>query len=118
MPTGVPSGSVTVIVPVGENVTIVGNEVRDTLMAGILLYPAPQHNTYAVRNVTVDGNRLDGVSLNRGLAMGLAVLHRPQLTIRQMVAEDPEHEIELFTELFWNRVQHWRANNVPSGKQA
>ena len=40
--------------------------------------------------------RLDGVSLNRGLAMGLAVLHRPQLTIRQMVAEDPEHEIERF----------------------
>ena len=28
--------------------------------------------------------------------MGLAVLHQPQLTIRQMVAEDPEHEIERF----------------------
>jgi len=38
-------------------------------------------------------SRLDGVSLNRGVAMGLAVLHRPQLTIRQMVADDPEAEL-------------------------
>jgi hypothetical protein len=38
---------------------------------------------------------------------------------RQKVAAlFPEHEIELFTELFWNRVQHWRALNVPTGKQA
>lgn len=38
-------------------------------------------------------SRLDGVSLNRGVAIGLAVLHRPQLTIRQMVADDPEAEL-------------------------
>ncbi|MFM2044844.1 MAG: putative phosphoenolpyruvate-protein phosphotransferase [Pseudomonadota bacterium] len=38
-------------------------------------------------------SRLDGVSLNRGVGMGLAVLHRPQLTIRQMVADDPETEL-------------------------
>lgn len=38
--------------------------------------------------------RLGGVSLNRGLAMGLAVLHRHQVTIREMVAEDPDHELE------------------------
>jgi phosphotransferase system enzyme I (PtsP) len=37
--------------------------------------------------------RLDGISLNRGLAMGLAVLHRPVLTIREMVAEDPDTEL-------------------------
>lgn len=38
-------------------------------------------------------SRLDGVTLNRGVAIGLAVLHRPQLTIRQMVADDPEAEL-------------------------
>ncbi|WP_328703003.1 phosphoenolpyruvate--protein phosphotransferase [Arenibaculum pallidiluteum] len=38
--------------------------------------------------------RLEGITLNRGLAMGHAVLHRPQLTIRQLVAEDPEREHE------------------------
>ncbi|HSD91222.1 MAG TPA: hypothetical protein VLB44_27050, partial [Kofleriaceae bacterium] len=25
----------------------------------------------------------------------------------------PKHEIEQFTELFWNRVQGWRADNKP-----
>lgn len=38
-------------------------------------------------------SRLEGISLNRGVAMGLAVLHRPLLTIRQMVADDPEAEL-------------------------
>lgn len=38
--------------------------------------------------------RVGGNSFNRGLGRGLAVLHQPQLTIRQMVAEDPEQEIE------------------------
>jgi len=37
---------------------------------------------------------------------------------KKVAALYPEHEIELFTELFWNRVQHWRANNVPTGIQA
>lgn len=47
----------------GEDVDIVENEVRDTLMAGILLYPSPSHNTFPVRNVTVARNRLDGAGL-------------------------------------------------------
>jgi phosphotransferase system enzyme I (PtsP) len=37
--------------------------------------------------------RIDGVKLNPGLAIGHAVLHRPRITIRQMVAEDPEGEL-------------------------
>ncbi|KAA1053627.1 phosphoenolpyruvate--protein phosphotransferase [Azospirillum argentinense] len=37
--------------------------------------------------------RLSGTSLTGGLAMGLAVIHRPQLTIRQMVSEDTESEL-------------------------
>ncbi|WP_240002330.1 phosphoenolpyruvate--protein phosphotransferase [Oleisolibacter albus] len=38
-------------------------------------------------------SRLEGISLHRGVGMGPAVLHRPQLTIRQMVADDPETEL-------------------------
>ena len=49
----------------GEDVTMRGNEVRDTLMAGILLFPAPTHNTYPVRNVILEGNILDGTGLRR-----------------------------------------------------
>lgn len=49
----------------GEDVDITGNEVRDTLMAGILLYPSPSHNTYPVRNVRIEGNRLAGAGLQR-----------------------------------------------------
>ncbi|MBA2661660.1 MAG: hypothetical protein H0U74_05155 [Bradymonadaceae bacterium] len=32
---------------------------------------------------------------------------------QKVVALYPEHEVEQFTELFWNRVQAWRADNVP-----
>jgi hypothetical protein len=49
----------------GDDVTISGNEVRDTLSAGILLYPSPTYNTHSVRDVTVEGNRLDGAGLRR-----------------------------------------------------
>jgi phosphotransferase system enzyme I (PtsP) len=38
--------------------------------------------------------RLDGVRLNGGLAVGAAVLHAPRLAIRQVVAEDPQAELE------------------------
>jgi phosphotransferase system enzyme I (PtsP) len=40
--------------------------------------------------------RLSGLALNGGLAMGLAVVHRPRLTVRQIVAEDPTVEAERF----------------------
>lgn len=55
-----------------------------------------QQEISAVADAALLPTRLEGVGLNRGLAMGLAVLHRPQLTIRQMVAEDPDVEIERF----------------------
>ncbi len=38
--------------------------------------------------------RLAGVPLNGGMAMGLAVLHRPHITMREMVADDPTVEVE------------------------
>ena len=49
--------------------------------------------------VPVDGNavlplRLEGIRLNAGVGIGVAVLHQPRLTIRRLVAEDPEVENE------------------------
>jgi phosphotransferase system enzyme I (PtsP) len=38
--------------------------------------------------------RLSGITLNPGLAMGLAMLHRPQITMREMIADDPAIEQE------------------------
>jgi phosphotransferase system enzyme I (PtsP) len=38
--------------------------------------------------------RLEGTRLNAGLALGAAVLHEPRIVIRQIVAEDPEAELE------------------------
>ncbi|MGO1076750.1 phosphoenolpyruvate--protein phosphotransferase [Inquilinus sp. CA228] len=40
--------------------------------------------------------RLHGIALSGGLAQGLAVLHRTQITVRQMVADDPVVELERF----------------------
>lgn len=37
--------------------------------------------------------RLQSVALNGGLAMGLAVIHKPQLTVREVLAEDVDHEL-------------------------
>jgi len=38
--------------------------------------------------------RIKGMTLSGGLAMGHAVLHQPRLTLREMVAEDPEVELD------------------------
>jgi phosphotransferase system, enzyme I, PtsP len=49
--------------------------------------------------VPVDGNallplRMEGVKLNGGVGVGVAVLHRPRITIQRLVAEDPDAEQE------------------------
>lgn len=38
-------------------------------------------------------HRLDGLRLNPGVAIGIAVLHQPSIVISQFVAEDPEAEL-------------------------
>ena len=46
----------------------------------------------ALDAVTLLPERLEGLKLNEGLAMGRVVMHQPRVTIRQMVAEDPVRE--------------------------
>jgi phosphotransferase system, enzyme I, PtsP len=40
--------------------------------------------------------RLEGTTLNAGLAMGQALLHEPRILLRQMVADDPRQELQRF----------------------
>lgn len=49
--------------------------------------------------VPVDGNallplRMEGVKLNGGVGVGVAVLHRPRIAIQRLVAEDPDAELD------------------------
>ena len=46
----------------------------------------------ALEAVTLLPERLEGLKLNEGLAMGRVVMHQPRVTIRQMVAENPVAE--------------------------
>lgn len=55
---------------------------EDTLTADAALAPA----------------RLDGLRLNEGIAIGRAVLHQPRVSIRQMVADNPELELKRLDE--------------------
>jgi phosphotransferase system enzyme I (PtsP) len=44
--------------------------------------------------------RLEGMRLNVGMGMGVAVLHRPQFDITQLVAEDPDAEHDRLRQAF------------------
>jgi phosphotransferase system enzyme I (PtsP) len=55
---------------------------EDTMRADLALAPA----------------RLDGMRLNEGIAIGRAVLHQPRVSIRQMVADNPDHELKRLEE--------------------
>ncbi|HYD31140.1 MAG TPA: phosphoenolpyruvate--protein phosphotransferase [Azospirillaceae bacterium] len=74
-----------------ETLQTVAMVVAELVASGELIDPK---EISSVNDAGLLPARLGGISVNRGIAMGLAVLHRPQLTIRQMVAEDPEHELE------------------------
>ena len=43
-------------------------------------------------------DRLEGMPLNDGIAIGTAVLHQPRVTVRQMVADDPQAETKRLRE--------------------
>jgi phosphotransferase system enzyme I (PtsP) len=69
-----------------------------------------------------DGNavlpvRLDGVQINSGIAMGTAVIHVPDIAIRQFVAEDPEVELQrledALSEVHQNLDRTFGAGDLP-----
>jgi phosphotransferase system enzyme I (PtsP) len=64
--------------------------VAELVASGELIGPEEIHReTHAAMPM-----RLEGLGLSEGIAMGAAVLHEPQVVLRQLVAEDPERELE------------------------
>lgn len=74
-----------------ETLQTVAMVVAELLAGGTLVGRQELSN---VGDAALLPSRLGGVSLNGGLAIGQAVLHRHQLTIRDMVADDPNAELD------------------------
>jgi phosphotransferase system enzyme I (PtsP) len=74
-----------------ETLQTVAMVVAELLAGGTLVGRQELSN---VGDAALLPSRLGGVSLNGGLAIGQAVLHRHQLTIRDMVADDPNVELD------------------------
>ncbi|MFV3076781.1 phosphoenolpyruvate--protein phosphotransferase [Niveispirillum fermenti] len=73
-----------------ETLQTIAMIVAELIVAGELV---DSRELSMVNDLVLLPSRVEGTSLNRGVGMGVAVLHRPQLTIRQMVADDPETEL-------------------------
>ncbi len=78
-----------------ETLQTVAMVVAELVAAGVLV---------SAQEISTQGDpvllpaRLSGVALNPGLAMGFAVVHRPQITIHQMIAEDEGCEQDRLSE--------------------
>jgi len=72
-----------------EALQTVAMVLAELVATGSLVDVEEQHPTQGIATLP---HRLDGVRLNPGLAIGIAVLHQPAIVIRQLVAEDPEAE--------------------------
>ena len=76
-----------------EAMQIVAMVLAELVTSGELM--SPEERAPAEGNALLP-IRLEGVRLNPGFGMGLAVLHEPSIVIRQVVAEDPEAELKRF----------------------
>ncbi|MEI8395141.1 MAG: phosphoenolpyruvate--protein phosphotransferase [Rhodospirillaceae bacterium] len=74
-----------------ETLQTIAMVVAELVAGGVLVGRQELSN---VGNAALLPSRLGGVSFNGGLAIGHAVLHRHQLTIRDMVADDPDAELD------------------------
>ncbi len=73
-----------------EAMQITAMVLAELVAGGELVNP---HERAPAEGIALLPVRLDGVALNGGMAMGTVVLHRPDISIRQVVAEDPELEL-------------------------
>ena len=74
-----------------EALQTVAMVLAELVASGELVARAELHPTDGIATLP---HRLDGVRLNAGLAIGTAVLHQPSIVIRQVVADNPELELE------------------------
>ncbi len=78
-----------------EALQIIAMVLAELVASGELVSPGER---MPVEGMELLPMRLEGMRLNAGLAMGLALLHQPGVTIRQVVAEDPEAELKRLDE--------------------
>jgi phosphotransferase system, enzyme I, PtsP len=74
-----------------ETLQTVAMVLAELVAGGDLVAPAELHPTDGIGTLP---HRLDGIRLNAGLALGIAVRHQPSLVIRQVVADNPEQELD------------------------
>jgi phosphotransferase system enzyme I (PtsP) len=74
-----------------EALQTVAMVLAELVAGGDLVPRAELHPTQGIATLP---HRLDGIRLNAGLAIGTAVLHEPNIVIRQVVADNPEAELE------------------------
>jgi phosphotransferase system enzyme I (PtsP) len=74
-----------------ETLETVAMVLAEMVASGELVDPSEASSALAAG--VISPQRIDGVRLNGGLAIGQAVLHSPRITIRQMVAENPAQEM-------------------------
>ncbi|MGH6959008.1 MAG: putative PEP-binding protein, partial [Dongiaceae bacterium] len=74
-----------------ETLETVATVLAELVAGGELVGPDEMQPTEGIGLLPI---RLEGIALNDGLAIGLAVLHEPRILLRQMVAEDPRQELE------------------------
>ncbi len=74
-----------------EALQTVAMVLAELVAGGGIVSPAELHRTDGIATLP---HRLDGVRLNPGLAIGTAVLHQPSIVIRQVVADNPELELD------------------------
>jgi phosphotransferase system enzyme I (PtsP) len=74
-----------------EALQTVAMVLAELVAGGELVARAELHPTDGIGTLP---HRLDGVRLNAGLALGTAVLHEPSIVIRQVVADNPEAELD------------------------
>ncbi|HYE00488.1 MAG TPA: phosphoenolpyruvate--protein phosphotransferase [Alphaproteobacteria bacterium] len=99
-----------------ETLETIAMVVAELVAAGELV---ARDELAAAPNEDLLPSRLTGLSLNGGLAMGLAVVHRPQITIREMVAEDPAEEQRRLREALarmHSQIDTLLAEAAPSGE--
>jgi phosphotransferase system enzyme I (PtsP) len=72
-----------------ETLQTVAMVVAELVASGDLFDPAELSSAGDLGTLP---QKLSGMAMNGGIAFGTAVLHRPQLTLRQIVADDPAAE--------------------------
>ena len=74
-----------------EAMQIVAMVLAELVASGDLVSPEERAPSEGIALLPM---RLEGIRLNPGFAMGAAILHQPNIIIRQVVAEDPEVELK------------------------